>query len=181
MLLRALLVLSSVQGPVSAKNKGRECWDSASNLKDHTSVRKLVKRRHIWKERWTSKFLRKGQGPLHPHWCQGLSFYFKCCLSLIQNFNQRNDKEKSVFYKGHSDCNEGWITKRQDWNSKIPSWRCYGNWGRQLMTSGLARECQMDGGSEAHSELSQRERLPLSTWRCRDSRAQCSHFTPTHI
>ena len=30
------------------------------------------------------------------------------------------------------------------------------------MTSGLARECQMDGGSEAHSELSQGERLPLS-------------------
>ena len=27
---------------------------------------------------------------------------------------------------------------------------------------GQARECQMDGGSEAHSELSQRERLPLS-------------------
>ena len=26
----------------------------------------------------------------------------------------------------------------------------------------LARECQMDGGSEAHSELSRRERLPLS-------------------
>ena len=30
------------------------------------------------------------------------------------------------------------------------------------MTSGLARECQMDGGSEAHLELSQRERVPLS-------------------
>ena len=28
--------------------------------------------------------------------------------------------------------------------------------------SGLASECQMDGGSEAHSELSQRERVPLS-------------------
>ena len=27
---------------------------------------------------------------------------------------------------------------------------------------GLARECQMDGGSEAHSELSQRERLLFS-------------------
>lgn len=44
---------------------------------------------------------------------------------------------------------------------------------------------QMDGGSEVHSELSQRERereIPsLSTWTYRDSRAQCSHFTPTHI
>ena len=47
---------------------------------------------------------------------------------------------------------------------------------------GLARECQMDRGSEAHSELSQREKAPfLSTWRYRDSRAQCSHFTLTHI
>ena len=27
---------------------------------------------------------------------------------------------------------------------------------------GLARECQMDGGSEAHSELSQSKRVPLS-------------------
>lgn len=27
---------------------------------------------------------------------------------------------------------------------------------------GFARECQMGAGSEAHSELSQRERLPLS-------------------
>ena len=28
--------------------------------------------------------------------------------------------------------------------------------------SGLASECQMDGGSEAHSELSQSKRVPLS-------------------
>ena len=48
--------------------------------------------------------------------------------------------------------------------------------------SGRARECQMDGGSEAHSELSQRERETpfLFTWRCRDSGPSALIFSHPH-